>query len=127
MDEPFAALDPSTRDLLHLELQDLWMQTRKTIVFVTHSVEEAVRLSDRVAVMSSQPGRIRKVIPVNLPHPRAFMDPAIVEMRAAILAELQDELDKLMRREGDEDWHLEEGGLRTGTRRRVDLNMGDGI
>ncbi|MBI3830560.1 MAG: ABC transporter ATP-binding protein [Planctomycetes bacterium] len=127
MDEPFAALDPSTRDLLHLELQELWMQTRKTIVFVTHSVEEAVRLSDRVAVMSSQPGRIRKIYPVKLPHPRAFMDPAIVELRAGILAELQDELDKLMRREGDEDWHLEEGALRTGAPRGVDHNLGDGI
>lgn len=127
MDEPFAALDPSTRDILHAELQNLWMQTRKTVVFVTHSVEEAVRLADRVVVMASQPGRIRRIIPIGLPHPRQFLDPALAELRAAILGELQDELTKIMQREGDEDWYLEEGALRRRPVGRVDHNMGDGI
>src|ERR1041384_1954994 len=75
MDEPFAALDPRTRDILPLELQSLWVAEKKTtIVFVTHSVEEAVRLSDRIVVMASQPGRIRRILTCALPHPRDFLD-----------------------------------------------------
>jgi NitT/TauT family transport system ATP-binding protein len=106
MDEPFASLDPRTRDILHVELQSLWMETHKTIVFVTHSVEEALRLSDRVLVMATQPGRIRKEFKVRLPHPRDFLDPQLAALRAAILKEIKDELNKLMQREGDDDWHL---------------------
>src|ERR687893_2861093 len=60
MDEPFAALDSQTRDLLHLQLQELWLQTRQTILFVTHSVGEAVRLADRIVVLHAHPGRIRR-------------------------------------------------------------------
>jgi len=127
MDEPFAALDPRTRDILHAELQRLWIQTRKTVVFVTHSVEEAIRLSDRVAIMASQPGRIRRVLKVDLPHPRDFLDPAIAVLRTEILGELQEELDKLIKREGDEDWHPEEDLLGRRVRRAVDHAMGDGI
>ena len=127
MDEPFAALDPRTRDLLHLELQRLWLETRKTIVFVTHSVEEAVRLSDRIVVMASQPGRIRKILAVTLPHPRGFYDPALVEMRTSILEELEDELNELVRKEGDDDWRLEENSLGARIRRGMGLNLGDGI
>jgi NitT/TauT family transport system ATP-binding protein len=127
MDEPFSALDPRTRDLLHLELQRLWMETKKTIVFVTHSVEEAVRLADRVVIMASQPGRIRKIVPVSLPHPRDFLDPELIELRSMILNELGDEMDKLMKQEGDEDWHVEEKPVSGRARRGVDLDLGDGI
>lgn len=127
MDEPFAALDPRTRDLLHLELQRLWIETKKTIVFVTHSVEEAVRLADRIVIMASQPGRIRKVVPVSLPHPRDFFDPALIELRSLILRELEDEMDKLVKQEGDEDWHVEEKSISTRARGDVDLDLGDGI
>jgi NitT/TauT family transport system ATP-binding protein len=127
MDEPFSALDPRTRDLLHLELQRLWMETKKTIVFVTHSVEEAVRLADRVVIMASQPGRIRKIVPVSLPHPRDFLDPELVELRSMILNELGDEMDKLMKQEGDEDWHVEEKPGSARARGDVDLDLGDGI
>lgn len=95
MDEPFSSLDHRTRDLLHMELQQIWLQTKKTILFVTHSVEEALRLSDRIVIMASQPGRIRRIIRISLPHPRDFFDPAIVQLRAAILEELEDELNKL--------------------------------
>src|SRR5262249_44374841 len=106
MDEPFSALDPRTRDILHMELQSLWIQTKKTIVFVTHSVEEAVRLGDRIVIMATQPGRIRRIVTVPLPHPRQLLDPVLADLRRSILAELEDELNKLLRREGDEDWQL---------------------
>src|SRR5205809_1509538 len=69
MDEPFAALDAQTRTLLHEQLQELWIQTHKSILFVTHSVGEAVRLADRIVVLHSHPGRIRRQIDVALPHP----------------------------------------------------------
>jgi nitrate ABC transporter ATP-binding subunit len=79
MDEPFAALDAITRLQLQDELIRIWKQTRMTILFVTHNIEEAVILSDRVAVMSARPGRIREVIAVDLPKPR---DPNSPEFNA---------------------------------------------
>lgn len=72
MDEPFAALDALTREDLSLELQRIWGQHRKTIVFVTHSIEEAVLLADRVIVLTPRPGRISRIIPVDLPRPRSL-------------------------------------------------------
>jgi NitT/TauT family transport system ATP-binding protein len=70
MDEPFAALDPFTRDELNVELQRTWMETRKTVVFITHSIPEAVYLGSRVVIMARGPGRIADVIPIELPRPR---------------------------------------------------------
>lgn len=72
MDEPFGALDPFTRDELNSELQRTWLATRKTIVFITHSIAEAVYLGDRVVVMSRNPGRIEKIIPIDLQRPRGL-------------------------------------------------------
>jgi NitT/TauT family transport system ATP-binding protein len=79
MDEPFAALDAITRLQLQDELVRIWKQTRMTILFVTHNIEEAVVLSDRIAVMSPRPGRIREVIAIDLPKPR---DPNSPEFNA---------------------------------------------
>ncbi|GAA2237538.1 ABC transporter ATP-binding protein [Herbiconiux moechotypicola] len=72
MDEPFSALDELTRDTLRIRLLELWEHHKKTIVFVTHSAQEAVLLSDRVVVMSPRPGRIKEVVDVDLPRPRTW-------------------------------------------------------
>jgi NitT/TauT family transport system ATP-binding protein len=95
MDEPFAALDAQTRTLLHQQLQSLWGKTHKTILFVTHSVGEAVRLADRIIVLHAHPGRIRKEICVDLPHPRKFDGPDISELAKLVRKEITDEVNRV--------------------------------
>src|SRR2546426_8089948 len=95
MDEPFASLDAQTRTLLHAQLQELWIQTHKTILFVTHSVGEAVRLADRIVILHSHPGRIRREIDVSLPHPRNFDSPDITELVRQVRKEIEDEVNRV--------------------------------
>lgn len=95
MDEPFAALDAQTRTLLHAQLQELWGQTSKTILFVTHSVGEAVRLADRIIVLSAHPGRVRREIKVQLPHPRNFDSPEISSLVHLVRREIEDEVNRV--------------------------------
>jgi NitT/TauT family transport system ATP-binding protein len=95
MDEPFAALDAQTRTLLHQQLQELWVQTRKTILFVTHSVGEAVRLADRIIVLHAHPGRIRRIIDVDLPHPRHVDAREIGELVYLVRKEIEDEVNRV--------------------------------
>jgi NitT/TauT family transport system ATP-binding protein len=74
MDEPFGAVDAQTREMLQNELLDIWRETEKTVLFVTHDVEEAVKLADRIVVMAKEPGRIRETVAVDLPRPRSRSD-----------------------------------------------------
>jgi NitT/TauT family transport system ATP-binding protein len=95
MDEPFAALDAQTRDLMQAELLQVWERTKKTVIFVTHSIEEAAYLSDRVVVMSARPGRIKQLIQIHLPRPREYemrLSAKFNEIKAEIWNALKDEL-----------------------------------
>jgi NitT/TauT family transport system ATP-binding protein len=89
MDEPFAALDPQTRDLLLVELQLIWQKTKKTIVFVTHNVSEAVMLGTRVLVFSHRPAKIKKEVKIDYKHPRVAEDENLLPYQQKILAELR--------------------------------------
>jgi len=96
MDEPFGALDEFTRERMNLELLRIWRQTGKTILFVTHSIAEAVFLSQRIAVMSPRPGRITDILPIPLPYPRDFNtrnDPAFHALVAQVRGLLRDAID----------------------------------
>jgi NitT/TauT family transport system ATP-binding protein len=92
MDEPFAALDAQTRDLLHEELERIWQRTGKTIIFVTHNVREAVRLGTRVILMSPQDGVIRREYPIDLPRNRFLEDVAVVQIASVIRDDLRREV-----------------------------------
>ena len=94
MDEPFGALDAITRDLLHDELERLWHTTAVTILFVTHNVREAVRLGDRVLVLSSRPGRVVEEFAVDHPRPRRLEDAGV----ATVAGEVTDRLRREVRR-----------------------------
>ena len=94
MDEPFAALDAQTRDMLHDELERIWKETAPTIVFVTHNVREAVRLGDRVLLMSFRPGRIKSQFQVTLPRPRHVEDSDVAYLSKEILGQLREEIDR---------------------------------
>jgi len=72
MDEPLGALDAMTREQLRVDLERLWLQTKKTVIFVTHSIPESVQLSDRVVVFTPRPGLIERIIDINLPRPRTI-------------------------------------------------------
>ncbi|HKY34211.1 MAG TPA: ABC transporter ATP-binding protein [Candidatus Polarisedimenticolia bacterium] len=94
MDEPFGALDAQTREVLHLELQDLWERTGKTVIFVTHNVEEAACLGDRVITMTRRPGRIKGTFDIRLQRPRRVEDPEVAAVAARIRHDLRGELDE---------------------------------
>jgi NitT/TauT family transport system ATP-binding protein len=99
MDEPFGALDAITRDLLHDELERVWTETGLSILFVTHNVREAVRLGDRVVMLSSRPGRVVAEFPVDAPRPRRIESPEVAELAGGILERLRQEVS----RHGDSD------------------------
>ena len=92
MDEPFGALDAITRDLLHDEIERVWAATGATIIFVTHNVREAVRLGDRVLVLSSRPGRVVAEFPVRTPRPRRIESPEVGSVATAVTQRLRREV-----------------------------------
>jgi NitT/TauT family transport system ATP-binding protein len=85
MDEPFGALDAQTRNMLQQELLEIREKTKKTIIFITHSVDEAVFLSDRIVVLTPRPGRVCRVFPVDLPRPRDRTSPEFAQVRREVL------------------------------------------
>lgn len=88
LDEPFGALDSITRLVMRSELLRIWEAEKKTILFVTHDIEESVQLADRVVVLSARPGSIRRIVEVDLPHPRDLSSPRYLELRDSILEEI---------------------------------------
>jgi NitT/TauT family transport system ATP-binding protein len=92
MDEPFAALDAITRDVLHDELTRIWHETGVSVLFVTHNVREAVKLAQRVVLLSSRPGRVARTWTIGIPAPRRIEDSAVAELSAEITEELRGEI-----------------------------------
>jgi ABC-type nitrate/sulfonate/bicarbonate transport system ATPase subunit len=88
MDEPFGALDSITRLTMRAELLRIWQAERKTIVFVTHDIDEAVQLADRVVVMSARPATIQQIVHVDIAHPRDISSPRYLELRDGILQQI---------------------------------------
>jgi len=104
MDEPFAALDAQTRDLLHDELERIWAETGRTIIFVTHNVREAVRLGDRVALLTFRPGRVKKEFSVDLPRPRHMEQTDVARTAREVLECLRDEINQSLVEEYEEEY-----------------------
>lgn len=123
MDEPFAALDAQTRDLLHEELQEIWQRTRQTILFVTHNVREAVRLGNRVLVFTARPGRIKKEFPIELPRPRDINSAGVLAYAQQIQKELREEIEKVLKEEVDREWTLKKADFL----RPAGIDLGSGI
>ncbi|HTZ34811.1 MAG TPA: ABC transporter ATP-binding protein [Stellaceae bacterium] len=94
MDEPFAALDVQTRTKMQDFLGDVWRQSDASVLFVTHSIDEAVALADRVVVFTARPGRIKAIIPVDLPRPRDLFSPAAERLRRDLTQSLRDEVER---------------------------------
>ncbi|MHB0977535.1 MAG: ABC transporter ATP-binding protein [Candidatus Aquicultorales bacterium] len=123
MDEPFAALDAQTRDMLHEELLEIWSKTKKTILFVTHNVREAVFLGDRVLVLSARPGGIKREFAVGLTRPRETADPNVGRITSMIMKELKEEVEKIAEEEFDSDWAASKARILYS----ADHSMGSGI
>lgn len=123
MDEPFAALDSQTKSILQLELQKIWWETKKTIIFVTHNVEEAVLLADRVLVMAAEPGRIKKEFKIQLARPRVLENVDLTYMIADVQKVLKEEVEKVAKAEYDIGWTIEKNTVLSNT----DSDMGGSL
>jgi len=123
MDEPFAALDSQTKSILQVELQQIWLETKRNIIFVTHNVEEAVLLADRVIVMAANPGVIKKEFTIQLARPRQPDNVDLAYLAADIMRELKEEVEKVAKAEFDNDWTSKKDILLSDSH----SNMGTGI
>lgn len=123
MDEPFAALDSQTKSILQVELQQIWLETKKNIIFVTHNVEEAVLLADRVIVMAANPGVIKKEFHIQLARPRQPENVDLAYLASDIMKELKEEVEKVAKAEYDSDWTSKKDIVLSDS----DSNMGTGI
>lgn len=123
MDEPFAALDSQTKSILQVELQQIWLATKKNIIFVTHNVEEAVLLADRVIVMAANPGVIKKEFHIQLARPRQPENVDLAYLASSIMKELKEEVEKVAKAEYDSDWTNKKDIVLSDS----DSNMGTGI
>jgi NitT/TauT family transport system ATP-binding protein len=115
MDEPFAALDEQTRFILLKDLEEIWLKTGKTILFITHNIREAVILSDRVVVMATQPGRVKKEFAVQAARPHQSSDPLIHALENKIMEALTDELEKVVREELGHAYSLKKNAISNST------------
>jgi NitT/TauT family transport system ATP-binding protein len=122
-DEPFAALDGQMRELLHGEVERIVRASRTTMLFVTHQIEEAVRLGDRVVLVGTRPGRIIGDVPIDLPRPRRAGDLRALRLVQHIADEIRAEVEKVAREEADDAWGGSNGADRGDPRRR----LGSGI
>jgi NitT/TauT family transport system ATP-binding protein len=122
MDEPFAALDAQTREILQGEVERIWSTTRKTVVFVTHNVREAVRLADRVVVMGTRPGRILHEAHVDIARPRSLNDGRVSALAKDIARRIASEVEKVAKEEADDAWMAPGDRVRHDPRR--DLGRG---
>ena len=123
MDEPFSALDAQTREDLYAQLTEIWERTRKTIVFVTHNVREAVCLADRVVLLAARPGRVRQEFRIRLARPRHPDDLDVARLAGQISDAMREDRERIRGEEYDADWHPEEEVRR----RSQDHGMGDYI
>jgi NitT/TauT family transport system ATP-binding protein len=99
MDEPFAAIDAQTREIMGTELLRIWDREKKTVLFVTHSIDESIYLADRIVIMTARPGRVKEIIDVKLPRPRRFevkSSMEFVEYRKRVWQTLEEEVKKVM-------------------------------
>jgi NitT/TauT family transport system ATP-binding protein len=122
MDEPFASVDAQTRLLLQQQLQEVWCQTHKTVLFVTHSPGEAARMADRIVVLHALPGRIRAEFRADLPHPRQTDSPDMSELIRKVRKEIEDEVNRVNGEKGEFWKPPSSGDLDSGPG-----GMGDGI
>jgi ABC-type nitrate/sulfonate/bicarbonate transport system ATPase subunit len=99
-DEPLASLDAQTRKVLQVELVRIWQETKRTFIYVTHGLDEAVLLGDRVVLFTARPGRIKEIVPVRLPRPRSITGPSEVELLEYLSEQIREEVERSLKAEG---------------------------
>ena len=123
MDEPFSALDEQTRILLHSELQQIWMETKKTIIFVTHNLREAIKLSTRVVILGTRPGTIVEEMSIELGYPRVIENSDLFSMEKALYGKLKVEMEKVVKEELGNEYNFEKSNISD----KYNNTMGGGI